>query len=78
MRTKKYVHETTRSFYPKLMHSGVRIFEYEPGFMHGKTFVADDAYAVVGTINMDYRSLFLHFECGIWMYATNTVMDVKK
>lgn len=74
---KKYVHETTRSFYPKLMHSGVRIFEYEPGFMHGKTFVADDAYAVVGTINMDYRSLFLHFECGIWMYATNTVMDVK-
>lgn len=74
---KKYVHETTRSFYPKLLQSGVRIFEYEPGFMHGKTFVADDSFAVVGTINMDYRSLFLHFECGIWMHDTSTVSDVK-
>jgi len=75
---KKYVHETTRSFYPKLLQSGVRIFEYEPGFMHGKTFVSDDECAVVGTINMDYRSLFLHFECGLWMYGTDSVIDVRK
>lgn len=75
---KKYVHETTRSFYPKLLQSGVQIYEYFPGFMHGKTFVSDDKYAVVGTINLDYRSLFLHFECGLWMYKTKTVLDVKK
>lgn len=74
---KKMVHATTRSFYPTLMRKGVRIYEYEPGFMHGKTYVSDDEFAVVGTINMDYRSLFLHFECGLWMHDTTSVMDVK-
>ena len=55
----------------------MRIFEYTPGFIHAKTFVADDEYAVVGTINMDYRSLYLHFECGAWMYQTSSVLDVR-
>ncbi len=74
---KWYVHEVTRSYYQELIRNGVRIFEYEPGFIHGKTFVVDDEYAVVGTINMDYRSLYLHFECGLWMYNTSSVIDVR-
>ena len=57
--------------------SGVKIYEYTPGFIHSKSFVADDSYAVVGTINMDFRSLYLHFECGVWLYKTDTVMEIK-
>ena len=51
--------------------------EYTPGFMHSKTFVADDEVAVVGTINLDYRSLYLHFENGVWLYKTPSVMQIK-
>ena len=61
-----------------MLEAGVRIFEYTPGFIHAKTFVVDDEYAVVGTINLDYRSLYLHFECGCWMYKTPSVEQVKK
>lgn len=75
---KWYVHEVTKSSYKSLIDGGVRIFEYTPGFIHSKTFVSDDAYGVVGTINMDYRSLYFHYECGVWMYRTESVMDVKK
>lgn len=75
---KWYVHAVSRSNYEILAESGVRIFEYTPGFVHSKTFVVDDMFAVVGTINLDYRSLFLHFECGVWMYKTNSVSEVKK
>jgi len=71
------VHETTRTYYKKLIDSGVKIYEYEPGFMHGKVILADDKYAIVGTINMDFRSLFLHFECGVWMYNTSTLKEIK-
>ena len=71
-------HESTRSYYKVLVDSGVKIYEYEKGFMHGKTIVSDDKFAVVGTINMDFRSLYLHFECGVWMYNTSTVKDVYK
>jgi cardiolipin synthase A/B len=74
---KRYVHEVTRSFYPLLIKSGVKIYEYTPGFIHSKTFVVDDIYAVVGTINLDYRSLYLHFECGVWLYKTNSVINIK-
>ena len=56
----------------------MRIYEYVPGFLHAKSFVCDDETAVVGTINMDYRSLYLHFECGVWMYRTKAVMQVKE
>lgn len=75
---KNFVHLVTRSFYKILIDSGIKIYEYTPGFIHSKTFVTDDEYAVVGTINMDYRSLYLHFECGVWMYNTNSVFEVKE
>ena len=74
---KWYVHLVTRSYYEVLLASGVKIYEYKPGFIHSKTYVADDQYGVVGTINMDYRSLFLHFECGVWLYNCSTIQDMK-
>ena len=74
---KFYVHAVTRAYYETLLEAGVRIFEYTPGFIHAKTFVVDDEYAVVGTINLDYRSLYLHFECGCWMYQTPSVLQVR-
>lgn len=75
---KKMVFQMTRSYYKQLIEHGVRIYEYTPGFVHGKNFVCDDLYATVGTINLDYRSLYLHFECGVFFYQTEAVMDVKK
>ena len=75
---KKLVFLLTRSYYEQLIDAGVRIFEYEPGFLHAKSFVCDDETAIVGTINLDYRSLYLHFECGVWMYRSKAVMQVKK
>lgn len=75
---KWYVHMLTQAYYPQLIHAGVKIYEYTPGFVHAKTFVADDKYATVGTINLDYRSLYLHFECGVWMYRTASVMQIKQ
>lgn len=74
---KAYVHVLTRANYEALTSAGVRVFEYEPGFIHSKTFVVDDEYVTVGTVNLDYRSFYLHFECGAWMYKTNIVADVK-
>lgn len=75
---KNFVHAVTRSYYDVLLRSGVRIYEYTPGFMHSKTFVVDDEYGVVGTINLDYRSLYLHFECGVWLYRTESVAQIKE
>jgi len=75
---KWYVHLVSKSFYKNLVECGVKIYEYTPGFMHAKTIVVDDEYAVVGTINLDYRSLFALFECGVWMYMTESVKAVKK
>ena len=75
---KKGIKVMTKSSYPTLMESGVRIFEYLPGFIHEKLMVVDDLYAVVGTINLDYRSLVHHFEDGLWMYNTPTVMVIKE
>lgn len=75
---KKLVFLLTQSYYDPLIKSGVRIFEYKPGFLHAKSFVSDDRTAVVGTINLDYRSLYLHFECGVWMYNTEAVLQIKE
>ena len=75
---KKMVFLLTRSYYEQLLEAGVKIYEYQPGFLHAKSFVCDDEVAVVGTINMDYRSLYLHFENGVWMYRNHAVMDVKE
>ncbi|MBC3515861.1 cardiolipin synthase [Neobittarella massiliensis] len=74
---KWYVHMVTRSYYRTLIEAGVKIYEYTPGFIHSKTFVADDAVAVVGTTNLDFRSLYLHFECGVWMYKSRAVSQLK-
>ncbi len=75
---KWYVHAVTRSWYKTLLESGIRIFEYSPGFIHSKTFVADDRYGVVGTINMDFRSLYLHFECGVCLYHSSAVLEIRR
>lgn len=72
---KKIVNHVTKSNYQILIESGVRIYEYEPGFVHSKTFVADDQIALVGTTNMDFRSYYLHFECSILFINNNIVGD---
>lgn len=74
---KKTIFQLTRSYYPVLLKAGVRIYEYTPGFLHAKSFVSDDEVAVVGTINMDYRSLYLHFECGTVFFHNPLVQEVK-
>lgn len=75
---KKLVFMLTRSFYPIFLENGVKIYEYTPGFIHSKVFLADDIYGIVGTVNLDYRSLYLHFECGVWMYRNDCIQDIKK
>ena len=75
---KKLVYRLTRSYYPTLLRAGVKIYEYTPGFIHAKSFVCDDELCVVGTINMDYRSLYLHFECGTLMYNNPEIKQVKR
>ena len=74
---KWYVHLVTRSYYAPLLRAGVRVYEYTPGFIHSKSFVCDDEYAICGTINLDYRSLFLHHECAVWMYKSSAIADMK-
>ncbi len=75
---KWYIHIVTRAYYAQLIKYGVKIYEYTPGFIHSKTFVSDDDIATVGTINLDYRSLYLHFECGVFLYKTSSVNEIKK
>ena len=74
---KKLVFGMTKSFYHRLMKSGVKIYEYEPGFIHAKSYIADDEVAMIGTINLDYRSLVHHFENGVWMYRCDCIRDLK-
>ncbi len=73
-----FVHTVSRSYYHILVESGVKVYEYVPGFIHSKTFVVDDEFGIVGTINMDYRSLYLHFECAIWLYRCSCILDIKR
>ena len=73
---KWYVHLMTVSSYPQLIKAGVNIYEYTPGFIHSKVFSIDGEIATVGTINMDYRSLYLHFECGTVLYRTETAKTI--
>ena len=75
---KKTVFKLTRSYYHQLIENGVEIYEYTPGFIHAKVVVSDDEIATVGTINFDYRSLYLHFECGVFMYKTKCIQDIKQ
>ncbi len=73
---KKTVFRITRSNYAYLMRAGVRIYEYTPGFIHAKGWVADGEAAFVGTVNLDYRSLVHHFECGVMLYGTPSIADI--
>lgn len=75
---KKMVFMMTKSFYPRLIEAGVEIYEYEPGFIHAKSYIVDAKYAMIGTINLDYRSLVHHFENGIWMYNCPAIVDMHK
>lgn len=75
---KKLIFWMSQSYYRRLLECGIRIYQYKPGFIHAKSFVCDDRIATVGSINMDYRSLYLHFECGVWMYDAKAVMQVKE
>jgi cardiolipin synthase len=75
---KKIVAITSRSYYRRLIQAGVKVYEYSSGFNHGKTFVSDDKIATVGTTNLDFRSLYLHFECGVLLYSSNAVLAIKE
>ncbi len=75
---KKTVFMMSRSFYPGLLKAGVKIYEYVPGFMHAKSFVCDDDVAYVGSCNMDYRSFYLHYECGALLYESECIADIKR
>lgn len=74
---KKMVFNMTKSFYPRLTKAGVEIYEYTPGFIHAKMYVADGKYAVIGTVNLDYRSLVHHFENGVWLYNSPVIKDIE-
>lgn len=74
---KKVVFMVTRASYEKLMRAGIKIYEYEAGFIHAKTFVCDNKFAIIGTINLDYRSLVHHYENGVWIYNHSVIKDIK-
>ena len=73
---KKAPYTLAKTHYKSLLASGVRIFEYSPGFLHAKVWVADDREAVVGTINLDYRSFYHHFECATYMNGVGCISDI--
>lgn len=75
---KWYAYTLARTYYEELIRAGVKIYEYTPGFVHSKVFVVDDEVATVGTVNLDYRSLYLHFECGVLLYNSKGVHYVEK
>ena len=74
---KKAAYSLAKSHYSSLIRSGVEIYEYTPGFVHAKLFVSDDEKAVVGTINLDYRSLYHHFECATYLYKVDCISEIK-
>ena len=75
---KKIAFAIARNQYPTLLKAGIKVYEYEPGFVHAKSFVSDDCKAVVGSINMDYRSLYHHFECAAYFYDHPVTACVEK
>ena len=75
---KKVAYSLAKTHYKTLHKAGVKIYEYTPGFVHAKVFVSDDMKAVVGTINLDYRSLYHHFECATYMYRTDCIPEIEK
>jgi len=74
---KRFVHFMTRSYYRELLRAGIKIYEYTPGFIHSKVFISDDEIATVGSANMDFRSLYLQFECGVFFCKTKMISEVR-
>jgi len=75
---KKIIYRLSRSYYRDLAEAGVRIFEYTPGFLHAKACICDGKVATIGTVNLDYRSLFLHFECNSLFYGSDIIRELKQ
>lgn len=75
---KKTAYALAKTHYKSLLEAGIKIYEYTPGFVHAKVFVSDDIKAVVGTINLDYRSLYHHFECAAYLYKTACISDIEE
>lgn len=75
---KPYAFALAKTYYPELIRAGVKIYQYVPGFVHAKVFTSDNTKAVVGTINMDYRSLYLHFECAAMMYKVKEIDKIEE
>ena len=75
---KEIAFSLAHTYYRRLLENGVQIYEYEPGFVHAKVFVSDDRKAVVGTINLDYRSLYHHFECASYLYETPEIANIER
>ena len=75
---KWYAFAVAKTYYKELIEGGVQIYEYAPGFVHAKVFVSDDDTATVGSINLDFRSLYLHFENGVFIYDNPEVQKVEE
>ena len=75
---KKLVYRMSRSYYRELLEAGVKIHEYSPGFVHAKACLVDDCIGLIGTVNLDYRSLYLHYECSALFYRASILRDLKK
>ena len=75
---KKIPYALAKTHYRALTKAGVKIYEYTPGFVHAKVFVSDDSKAAVGTINLDYRSLYHHFECATYLYRTSCIQAIEE
>ncbi len=75
---KKMIYLIGRTYYKALLEAGVKIYEYTPGFPHAKMFLSDDAQAIIGTINLDFRSLYLHFENGVYLYQDKEILEMEK
>ena len=75
---KWYAFVVAKTYYNELLESGVKIYEYTPGFVHAKIFVSDDERAVVGTVNLDYRSMYHHFECGVLLYQNSQIAAIEE
>lgn len=75
---KKIVFGITKSNCRQLMKHGVKIYQFTPGFIHAKSYIADNEFGIIGTINLDYRSLTHHFENGVWIYNDNVISEMKE
>ena len=75
---KPYAFWLAGTYYTELINAGVKIYEYLPGFVHSKMSVSDDFKAVIGTINHDYRSLYLHYECAAYLLKSPSIKDMEK